>query len=237
MREYYIMDSTKLSKLSALWKKVVPITSSFSNVPDNSYIVELKEMKLEESKKGRLQVVLSLEIVDGDFEGKILKRFDGVEEETGMGYFKNICEVIGWDVPEDMELWQESMDEFVANNTSLLDVAKVTTTNEKGTFSNVFINGISELTKVVEGEEGVEEVVEEVDGEVVEVGEEEVLEEVAEEEQQVVAPVRKMLAKPVAAKPIAAKPVAIRPVAVAAKPIAARPQTAQPERRPVPIKR
>lgn len=228
------MDSAKLSKLSALWKKVVPIASSFSNVPDDSYIAELKEMKLEESKKGRMQAVMSLEIVDGDFEGKILKRFDGVEEATGMGYFKKICEVIGWDAPEDMELWQESMDEFVANNTSLLEIAKVTTTNKNGTFSNVFINGTSDLTKVVEGEEEVAvEIVDDDEG-VVEVGEEEVIEEVAEEEQQVVAPTRKVLAKPVA---VAAKPVAIRPVAVAAKPIAARPQTAQPVRRPVPIKR
>jgi len=191
-----MVDANKLSKLSAMWKKVAPIQPSFSNVPDGDYIGDLKEMKLADAKKsGRLQVEMTFEIADGEFEGKTCKRFDGVEEETGMGYYKNICEVIGFDIPDDMTLWQEHMDAFVENNTT--DLYDITVkTNDK--YANVYVNGVSDFTKATE--EVVEEVVEE--------GAEEVVEEEIEvvEEQEVVVPSRRTVAKPVAK--VAAKPVA-----------------------------
>jgi len=218
----------KLSKLSASWKKVAPIAGGFDRIPDGEYIGDLKEMKLGESKKGRAQVTVDWEVADGEFAGKTQKQFyglsddKGVADETGMGHFKNFCEVIGLDLPEDLNLWQEAMDEFVANNLSLFDIVA----KANGDYTNVYVNGVSEYTKggeeaQAEGEEVAEEVAEE---EVQEVAEEEVMEEVAEEEQEVTPPVRKTLAKPVAksvAKPVAkavAKPVA-KPVAMPAKKI------------------
>jgi len=187
-----MVDTNKLSKLSAMWKKVKPIQPSFSNVPDGDYIGDLKEMKLAESKKsGRLQVEMTFEVADGEYEGKTVKRFDGVEEETGMGYFKNLCEVIGFDIPDDMNVWQEEMDAFVAGNTT--DLYDITIkTNDK--YANVYVNSVSEYTKaggeggeVVEEEAVAEEVVEEV-------AEEEY--ETVEEQQVVTPPVRRVLAKP-----------------------------------------
>ena len=219
----------KLSKLSASWKKVAPIAAGYDNIPDGEYIGDLKEMKLGESKKGRIQVVVEWEVADGEFAGKTQKQFyglsddKGASDETGMGYFKNVCEVIGLDLPEDLNLWQESMDEFVANNLSLFDI----TAKANGQYVNVYVNGVSEYTKggeeaQAEGEgegEVAEEVVEE---EVQEVVEEEVIEEAAEEEvQEITPPVRKTLAKPTA-KPVAKPPVAkavAKPVAMPAKKI------------------
>jgi hypothetical protein len=215
----------KLSKLSASWKKVAPIAAGFDNIPDGEYIGDLKEMKLGESKKGRIQVVVEWEVADGEFAGKTQKQFyglsddKGASDETGMGYFKNVCEVIGLDLPEDLNLWQETMDEFVANNLSLFDI----TAKANGQYVNVYVNGVSEYTKGG-GEEaqadGDGEVAEEVAEEVQEVVEEQVIEEAAEEVQEITPPVRKTLAKP-AAKPVAkavAKPAA-KPVAMPAKKI------------------
>lgn len=203
--------SNKLSQLSKTWKKVTPIAASFSNVPDNDYTGDLKEMKIEESKKSqRLQVVSTIEVVEGDYQGKTVKKFDGLDNEQSLGYFKNYCEVIGLDLPEDAELWQEAMDEFIANNQDLYNV----TVKTNGQYQNVYINGLSELTK---GGESTEETVEEVAAEeeaTEEVAEEEVVEEV--EEQEVVAP-KKMVAVKQVAKTIA-KPVAKPVIKQIAKP-------------------
>lgn len=207
------MAITNLSKLSAMWKKVTPIAASFSNITDGDYIGDLKEMKLGTAKKGRTQIVLDWEVADGDLAGKTQKQFYGISDdqgnpdETGMGYFKNVCEVIGWDAPEDLNDWQASMDEFVANSTALYDI----TAKANGNYTNVYVNGISDYTKGTGEEQTEEEAGAEAGAEAVEeVTEEEVVEEVPEEVQEVVAPVRKVVAK-VVAKPVvkaAAKPVA-----------------------------
>jgi len=218
---FKMVDTNKLSKLSALWKKVVPIQPSFSNVPDGDYTGDLKEMKLADAKKsGRLQVEMTFEIADGDYEGKTCKRFDGVEEETGMGYFKNLCEVIGFDIPDDMTVWQEAMDVFVGdpNKVDLYDIT--IKTNDK--YANVYVNGISEYTKVLGGEEVVAE--EQTTEEQTEVEEEVVqMEEEVVVEQEVVVPTRKTLVKPVArvaAAPVVRQPAPIiKKAAVVAQPV------------------
>lgn len=200
--------SNKLSSLSKMWKTTQAVQPSFSNVPEGEYVGDLKEMKLEESKKSaRLQVVTTIEIADGDYVGKTVKRFDGLDKEQSIGYFKGLCEVIGFDIPEDIELLQEALDEFIANNTDLFNITiKV---NDK--YSNVYINGVSEFTKGEEGEaeeeseEVEEETSEEEEGEIVneeEVEEEEVAEEEEEEEQEVVAPKKKVVAKTIAKAPV-----------------------------------
>ena len=223
-----------LSNLSKTWKSVEPIVASFSNLPDGDYIGDLKELKLGNAKKGRVQVVAEWEIADGELAGKTQKQFYGLSDDAGkadavgMGYFKNVCEVIGLDLPEDLNLWQDEMDAFVGNSTALYDI----TAKVNGNYTNVFVNGVSEFTK---GEEGAEEqTVEEANAE--EVVEEEVVEEfeVVEEEvqQEVVAPTRKALAKSVVVKPIA-KVVA----KVTAQPVKKTVVVTQPVRKIVSLKR
>ena len=192
--------SQKLSKLSASWKKVAPIASSFSNIADGDYIGDIKEMKLGESKAGRTQVILEWEVADGELAGKKQKQFYGLTDnagnadEVGMGHFKNVCEILGVELSEDPNAWQEEFDAFVAGNVALFDI----TVKAKGEYSNVYINGVSEFTKGKEGTAAAAEGEEEV----VEVQEEEVVEEVPEEVQEVVVPPKKIVAK-VTAKPVA----------------------------------
>jgi len=209
--------NANLSKLSASWKKVAPITASFASIEDGDYVGDVKELKLGQSKAGRTQVVLEWEIADGDFAGKTQKQFYGLTDnngnadEIGMGYFKNVCEVIGLDLSDDPNVWQEEMDAFVAGNTSLFEI----TAKAKGGYTNVYVNGVSEFTKGGETtEEGGDQAEEEL--EVADVTEEEVNEEVEEEVQEVVAPVRKKVAVPVKA---ATKPVAKVAVTVPTKKI------------------
>ena len=213
------MTIANASKLSAMWKKVTPITASFSNIPDGDYIGDLKEMVLGQAKKGRLQIVFTWEVADGEQAGQTQKQFYGISDdkgnpdETGMGYLKNVCEIIGLDLPDDLELWQEALNGFLSDNANALYdiVAK-----KNGDYVNVHLNSVSEFTKGQE-ETAEEEIVEE-ELEVVEVAEEEIEEEVEEEVQQVLPPVKRTVA---VARPIA-KPVAravVAPTKMSAQPV------------------
>lgn len=209
----------RLSKLSANFKKVTPIAASFSNIDDGDYIADIKEIKLGTAKKGRTQIVVEWEIADGDFAGKTQKQFYGLSDdkgnadETGMGYWKNITEVLGaTDYPEDMNLWQEYFDGWIAQNTSLFEI----TAKKNGDYVNVYVNGVSEYTKGEEAavEEGVaEEGAEEVEA-VEDIVEEELVEGVAEEVQQIVTPVKKIVVKPVAKLPVKVAVAKVTPVVV-----------------------
>jgi hypothetical protein len=201
--------NSKLSNLVKLWKEAEPIAPSFSSVPEGDYVAALREMKQEESKKGRTQIVSTYEIVDGEYTGEKVKRFDGLEDKQQIGYFKGMCEIIGMDIPEDFEVLQEAMDEFVGSCGDLFDIHVAKSKSEDGTkdYTNIYINGVSDLVLGEEGQEEVqeEEVAEEVEEEVVEeeAVEEEVLEEeaveeevVEEEPQQIIAPMKRFSSKP-----------------------------------------
>lgn len=220
-----------LSALGLQWKKVEATTGSFSNIPDNDYVGDLKEIKLARSKKGRWQAEFTWEVADGEQSGRTQKQFYGLSDNTGkpdavgMGYFKGTCEVIGLDLSEDANVWQDDFNAFLSENSNALyDI----TVKANGNYANVYVNSVSEYTKGGEEgteeeaiEEATEEEVTEEEGEgVEEVTEEEVYEEAVEEEQEVVVPKKKIVVvtKPVAK--VAAKPVAKVAVKVAAKPVA-----------------
>ena len=212
MEVFQMSVNVQLSQLSKMWKKSVAQQATYSVVADGNYVGDLKEMKLGQAKNtGRIQVVSTYEIADGDYQGKTVKRFDGLDNETSMGYFKGYCEIIGLDIPEDLELLQDTMDEFVANNTDLFNITVKTTKGEGDkTYSNVYVNGISEYTKAEEEQAEEEEAAEEEQTEEEEAAEEE---EQAEEAEEVKAPL-KQFKKPVqTSKPVASKPVASKPVA------------------------
>lgn len=140
--------SEKLKSLSKQWKTAEPIEAGFANVPDNDYIMQITEMVLGDSKKGNVQVVTTLKIVDGDQEGTEIKMFDGLESnENSMGYFKNKCAVIGLELPDDLNEWADAFEQFINDNVDLYNV----TAKTKGEYQNYYIRGISEFK--LEGDE------------------------------------------------------------------------------------
>ncbi len=172
----------KLSQLSKMWKRVEPIVLSFLRVPDGQYTARISAMELTEAKKsGRLQVETTFEIVDGEYEGHSVKRFDGIEDETGMGYFKGFAEVIGFELPKEIEMLQEKMDKFVIKNSDLFDITLKT--NED--YQNVYVDGVSDMTLANdENDEGKSEESEKLDDSEEEQEEEEEEEEGEEEEEE-----------------------------------------------------
>jgi hypothetical protein len=202
-----------LSKLAASWKKVEPI--AFSNVPDGDYLCDLKEITLGQSKAGRWQVVLSWEIADGEYVGKVQKQFYGITDNagnadaTGMGYLKAVTEVLGIDLPDDPSEWQEHFDAYVGSLENYFECAM----KANGNYVNVYINQMSETTKG--GEEQPEEEAgdPESEAEAAAIAEEEAAALAEEEEQQVQVPTKKVLARPLS------KPAAMPVKKVAAVPV------------------
>lgn len=177
--------NAKLSQLTKMWKTVKPASPSFSVVPDGEYVASLESMDIQESKNsGRLQVVSTYKIADGEHEGSIVKRFDGLDNETSIGYFKGYCEIIGMDVPSDISTLQTAMNKFVSDNDDLFNIVVKT----KDKYANVYVNGVSDFVKEDEESSDDQEASDESDSEEsddFEVVEEEEDEEEDEEEEEI----------------------------------------------------
>ena len=92
----------KLRKLSKAWSRSEARVAG-SPIKDGDYIGKVVKMEVGESKKGRLQVATRFKIMDGKVKGQETSRFDGIETEENMDWFKGLCEVLGVDIPDDLE--------------------------------------------------------------------------------------------------------------------------------------
>ncbi len=113
-----------------------------SPIPDGEYVGKIDSMTINRSKKGegRLQVATKFEIVGGKKDGTTISRYDGIEDEEQMGYFKGYCEVLGITIPEDLQELPEELDTFVNDCQDLFQLNVAT----KNNFQNINIVGVSE---------------------------------------------------------------------------------------------
>jgi hypothetical protein len=109
-------------------------------VPDDDYLADIKVMELSFSSSGRLQVNTTFEIYEGDEKGSTIRRFDGLDNDTSMAYFKGYCAQIGLDAPEDIEELPDALKEFVDSNEDKFDIT-VKTIND---FQNVYVTGVND---------------------------------------------------------------------------------------------
>jgi hypothetical protein len=130
--------SKKLRALQSEWRSSEPMT--FSTIKDGDYVAKIVSMEIAESKNGRMQVVTTFKVADGKMKGKEVKKFDGLASAQNMGFFKGFCQVIGFEIPEDIEDLTEALEEFVSDFDSLVNI-KATTRDE---FQNIRVTGLSE---------------------------------------------------------------------------------------------
>lgn len=137
------MDKTvskELAKLRKMWKDTQP-TTGYPRVEDGDYLATIEEMSVGKSKQsGRIQVMTSFRIIEGPEKDKNILRFDGLDNEIGIGFFKGFCEVIGFEIPEDIEELPEALEEFVAHCDDIFNIRVKT----KGDFQNVSVLGVSD---------------------------------------------------------------------------------------------
>ncbi len=172
--------ASTLSGLQKGWKKTSPRKVG-APVPDGSYSARIDSAVVEEAKSsGRMQVNWALTVAEGDYEGRSIHRFSGLESDDNLAFLQGDIETLEIAIPEDINDLGEALEDAVG----LLLEINVRTKDE---FTNVdFI----ELLEDTEGEEEEEEEEEDEEAEDEEDTEEE--EEEEEEEELTKAAVRKM---------------------------------------------
>lgn len=144
-----------LKKLSKSWSKTEARTGG-SQVKDGEYTAELVSMTVGTSKNGRLQVAEKFKIASGKLKGKEITTYHGLENENNIAFFKGHCEVIGVDLPDDMEDLPDALESFVDDNAEEFSIR--VKTNDGG-YQNITVVGTadSESSEDEEEEESEEE--------------------------------------------------------------------------------
>ena len=129
---------SKLKKLKGAWKKS-QAKSGNSPVPDGTYQCRIDEAVLSESKNTqRLQVGWTLKILADDQEGRMLWKYDGIETEEAMGWFKGALETLELEVPDGEE---DIPDVLEAAQGLGVEV----TVRTKDEFQNVYFNELIDM--------------------------------------------------------------------------------------------
>ena len=150
--------SKDLRKLSKTWSNTEAKKGGGSNVKDGDYVVKITSMEVGKSKAGRLQVAEKFKIVEPKKnKGTEFMAFHGLESENNIAYFKGHCEVLGIELPDDMEELPDVLEAWVEENEGDTFDVKVKT---KDGYQNTTVLGVAGES---DGEEDGEE--EEEDGE------------------------------------------------------------------------
>lgn len=170
-----------LKKLSKTWSKAEARTGG-SQVKDGEYTAELVSMTIGTSKNGRLQVAEKYKITSGGkMKGKEITTYQGIESEQNIAYFKGHCEVLGVEIPDDMEDLPDALESFVDDNAEEFSIR--VKTNDGG-YQNVTVVGTADGESSEESEEEEENEEEENEEEENEEEEEENEEEEEEENEE-----------------------------------------------------
>ena len=128
----------ELAALEGVWKDTAP--KSRSNVPDDDYVTKLTKMEIGKSKQGRVQVVSVWTVADGNYSGKELYRFDGLDKEDSIGFFKAMCETIGLEYPESLTQLPNAIKAFMDSFTGMVNVSMKT--SKDGQYQNLYVKGL-----------------------------------------------------------------------------------------------
>lgn len=127
-----------LKKYESSWENAEATRSS--QIPDNDYIAKLVDMEVTFSKNKKLMVVSTFKIADGKLKGREVKKFDMLETDQNMSYFKGYCEVLGIDIPDSITDLPEALAEFVDGFKELVNI----TVKTKDEYQNIYIKGVSD---------------------------------------------------------------------------------------------
>jgi len=101
--------------MGKLWAKTEAKSGGgYTRLADGKYVTTLTGMKVGESKKGRLQVGITFKVTKPkESKGKEVMKFYGLDNENNIAYFKGFAEVIGLELPDDVEDLPEAVASFV----------------------------------------------------------------------------------------------------------------------------
>lgn len=128
-----------LKALKGAWTAAKP-QQTRSGLADGDYLTKITGMAVGHSKSGRLQATTSFLVMDGKKKGAKHMKFDSLETDSNIGWFKSYCEILGIEMPSDPSELPAILEDFVANNTSLVNI----TIKTKDTFVNTYVKGLSD---------------------------------------------------------------------------------------------
>ena len=132
---------SQLEEFEAAWKEA-SAESVFDNLPDGKYQVGIEEVRLENAKKsGRLQLAWVLTVMNGDYAGRKVFHYRGLDREESVGWMKREIYACGLEVESILDL-PDMLPE-------LLDrVVEITLKTKRGSdgedYQNCFINELLE---------------------------------------------------------------------------------------------
>lgn len=127
----------ELAALDGVWKETAAAKGG-TTVPDGDYVTNVTRMEIGKSKAGRLQVITIFTVVDGNYFGKELFRFDGLNNEQSISFFKAMCETLGLEYPTDMTDLPAAITTFMDTFGGLVNVNMKT----KGEYQNLYVKGV-----------------------------------------------------------------------------------------------
>ena len=100
--------NAELRKMREAWNTAKAEVKDLSglSIPDGIYDVKVVSADLGYSKNGRFQAHFEYLITDGDYEGKSIHAYEGLETSTNIAYFLNKISRFGYDInsltPDDL---------------------------------------------------------------------------------------------------------------------------------------
>lgn len=135
-----VKDIKKVMKeLEKEWTEAEPQdVGGRSAVPNGEYTANLNGAEVQLSKSSeRLQVVWDLKIAEGEYEGKQVMKFDGLDNEVSMGWTKGLMKMLGIKIPKTLAGIPAVFETYFEENPGTLVSMTVKTKDE---YTNVYIN-------------------------------------------------------------------------------------------------
>lgn len=142
-------------KLMTLWKKAEPVVG-FQRIPDNDYVCSLTGLNIEKSQNGRLQTKWEFQVAEGEEQGHVLQKFDGMETDSNLQFLKGALSVVGVQYrDDDPRSLLKAYAQFIQDCQSDLFIVRLVT---RGQYQNIFIQGLANAEPMpADGEVEVEE--------------------------------------------------------------------------------
>lgn len=126
----------KLKKMKKLWDDG---KDSPPGVPDGIYQMQLQACTLKESQNGKLYIAREHLVLEGEFEGEVVRDMISLETDQGPYYVAKFIDQMGYEVPEDVTDIPEVL-ETIENDASVYKASA----KRSGEFTNVRIQEIIE---------------------------------------------------------------------------------------------
>jgi hypothetical protein len=137
---------SRLKKAQQEWKdakKEADEQRGFNEYDDGRYIVKLTNAEVAESQSSdRLQVVWTWTFQEGDYEGKDVRDFDGLETESNLMWLARKFARLGYDAPDDLA---EELSDMLGDLVEDQIVARVRL-KTKGDFQNLYVDKVISVT-------------------------------------------------------------------------------------------